>query len=67
MLEAAAIALGRITPNAPGSSMTPLITLWWIVDGSFTESEIKKITRQKRLADIVHTNPKRVRRYIYMQ
>lgn len=29
--------------------------------GSFTESETKKITGEKRLAEIVHTNPKRVR------
>ena len=67
MLEAAAIALRTVAPKVTGSRMTPVIPLWWIADGSFTESEIKKITRQKRLADIVHTNPKRVRRYIYMQ
>ena len=36
-------------------------------DGSFTESEIKKITGEKHLAEIVHRNPKKVRRYIYMQ
>ena len=66
-MEPAIIALGTVTPKAAGSGMTPMIPLWWIPDGSFIESEIKKITSEKRLAVIVHTDPKRVRRNIYLQ
>ena len=67
MLEAVAIALGTVTPKVVGLRMTPVITLWWIADGSFSQSEITKITREKCLAEIMHANPKRVGRYIYIQ